>query len=991
MTSQHPAPLAPWYETFHELMAYRVREVLLVSSPYDAFTLEEDGRLTERLFLEYAELNLSSAPRITHASTGARALEIMRERRFDLIITMVRLEDVDVNAFGRLVKQAHPEVPVVLLSFSEADLKRFPGGVDRTLLDGVFVWTGDARILLAIIKLVEDARNVEHDTKLAGVRVIIIVEDRERRYSSFLTLLYRELMLQSASLIAEGINEAHKMIRMRARPKLLLATTFEQAIEQYALYRDHAYAIISDVRFPRCGIEDPEAGYELVRMIRSEDPDLPILLQSAEPDSSERAEELGVHHVDKNSTNLLRRIRDFLKESLGFGDFIFRLPDRTEVARARNVFEMEEILNNVPLASVEFHGTRDHFSRWLMARGLFHLAAQLRPRTIADFGGAEGARQHILSILRQARLDEQEAVISDFPARRRGPQGVFVRLGRGSVGGKARGIAFMNSLLSRTGLSHRYPELEIRTPRTIAIGTDEFDRFLEDNVLVEQVHRIETDRDLLERFVAARLSSDLLRDLEIAIREMSGPLAVRSSSLLEDAQFMPFAGIYATYMLPNSHPNPNVRFDELRRAVKAVYASTFSKNARSYIEGTPYSVEEEKMGVIIQKMVGRRRGPRFYPHVSGVALSYNYYPFGEQRAEDGLALVALGLGHIVVGGGGVLQFSPGTPALLPQFPSPSDFLRDSQSYFCALDMSRHTVDFSLGYESSLVRAELSDAEVDGTLQRVASVYSFEDDLIRDNLSLPGPRVVTFNNILRWGSIPLAPALLDLLQASRHGLGCPVEIEFAIDLGDGDTPARLYILQIRPQATLIMGPVPNLDAAGGEDTLCFSSKALGHGLIKDVRDVVYVRQGTIESLSTPLIANAVGEINGELSAARRPYLLIGPGRWGSSDVRLGIPVEWSQISGARVIVETSFSDRAVEPSQGSHFFHNLTAHQIGYLTISRSGRDSLEGFVDWEWLDRQPAERERQEVRHVAFEEPLSIYLDGRSGKATVLKPRSSGA
>jgi DNA-binding NarL/FixJ family response regulator len=988
MNESSPPQRPPWYETFHELMAYRVREVLLVSSPYDAFTLEEDGRLTERLFLEYAELNLSSAPRITHASTGARALELLGERRFDLVITMVRVEDVDVNAFARLAKAAHPELPVVLLSFSEADLKRFPGGVDRTVLDGVFVWTGDARILLAIIKLVEDARNVANDTQLAGVRVIIIVEDRERRYSSFLTLLYRELMIQSASMIAEGINEAHKLIRMRARPKLLLATNFEQALEYYALYRDFAYAIISDVRFPRCGVEDPEAGYELVRLIRGEDPEIPILLQSAEPNTALRAEDLGAHHVDKNSANLLRRIREFLKESLGFGDFVFRRPDRTEVARARNVFEMEEVLNTVSPESVEYHGSRDHFSRWLIARGLFHLAEQLRPRTIVEFGGVEGARQHIVSVLRQARLDEQEAVISDFPGRRRGPQGVFIRLGRGSVGGKARGIAFMNSLLARTGLLHRFPDLEIRTPRTIAIGTDEFDRFLEENVLAEQVHHMKSDREVLDRFVSGRLSAELLRDLEITIRDFSGPIAVRSSSLLEDAQFMPFAGIYATYMLPNEHTNPNVRFDELRRAVKAVYASTFSRNARAYVEGTPYSLEEEKMSVVIQQMVGRRYGSRFYPHLSGVALSYNYYPFGDQRAEEGLVLIALGLGHIVVGGGAVLQFAPTAPNLLPQFPTPAEFLKNSQSHFYALDMSHPTIDFERGHTASLVRAELSDAEGDGTLMHVGSVYSTEDDLIRDNLTLPGPRVVTFNNILRWGSIPLAPALVELLQATRHGLGCPVEIEFAVDLGDGNSTARLYVLQVRPQATLITGTVPNLDAFPREDMLCYTKRSLGHGFIRDIRDVVYVKLRRLDARETPRVASAVGDVNATLVAEQRPYLLIGPGRWGSADMQLGVPVEWSQIAGARVIIETSFTDRSVEPSQGSHFFHNITSHQIGYLTIARPGTGPEDNFIDFEWLERHPAIHEDRDIRHVRFEEPLVTYLDGRSGKATILKPRN---
>lgn len=1001
-------PRVPWFYGFRDLIAYRVREILLVSSPYDAFTLEEDGRLTERLYAEYSELNLSMAPRITHASTGAQAIALLAERRFDLVITMVRLEDVAVMSLGARLKQLYPDLPVVLLAFSEADLENYRRGETAlphpnpsssigdprggSPIDGVFVWTGNARILLAIIKLVEDAKNVGHDTEAAEVRVIIVVEDSVRRYSSFLTLLYTELMTQSASLIAEGVNEVHKLMRMRARPKILLATTYEEAVDCFERYRDYAFALISDVRFSRGGVDDPSAGFELIRYIRREDPELPILLQSAEPANLLRARDLGVHHADKNSKSLLREIRDFMKESLGFGDFIFRLEDRTEVARARNLAEMEAVLRTLPAASIEYHGARNHFSLWLMARSMFGLARLLKPRTITDFKDIEGVRQHLLTVLRRARSNEREGMITDFSDRLAGSRTGFVRIGKGSVGGKARGIAFIHSMIAREGLLNRFPELEIKTPRTIAISTDEFDRFVDENGLLEPKLRNLDDREVIERFLDARLPNALMRDLEIEWSEIEGPIAVRSSSLLEDAQFQPFAGIYATYMLPNTHPNPHVRFDELCRAVKAVYASTFSKNARAYIEGTTYSLEEEKMGVVIQEMVGRRYQDRFYPHASGVALSYNYYPVGPQRAEDGVVLLALGLGHIVVSGGKVLRFSPRCPGMLPQFPTPAEYLRYSQSQFFALDMKRQTVDFASGAESSLVLAELSAAEADGALRFSGSVYATADDQIRDTLSVAGPRLVTFNNILKWNAIPLPAAIEELLELARRGLGCPVEIEFALDAKDGKDPARLYVLQIRPLATQSTELPSAPDVLDGALVFCRAPRSLGHGVVRDLYDVVYVRQKELEPITAASIAAAVGAVNASLQAERRPYLLIGPGRWGSSDPRLGVPVEWSQIAGAKVIVEIDLSDRAVEPSQGSHFFHNILSRQIGYLTVLGQGEDT---FIDLEWLDAQPAERERDGVRHVRLEEPLSVYLDGRKGCATVigeaLRPLEKGA
>ena len=1005
ITEPHPAAASaaaaadPWYVTFHDLMAFRVREILLVSSPYDAFTLEVDGRLTERVFTLHSELNLTTAPRITHVSTGARAMELLAVRRFDLVMTMVRIADTDVSAFGRGVKQKYPTMPVVLLVLNETDLGAFPGGVDAQAVDHVFWWTGDARIILAIIKLVEDSRNAPHDTRTAGVRCIIVVEDSVRRYSSFLSMLYAVLMTQSNSLSAEGFNDLTRLMRMRARPKVLLARNYEDAMALFHRYHDFVVAVVTDVRYPRGGEDDAGAGVALVRAIRAEEPELPVMMQSADHDNAALAVELGVHYADKNSTDLLKRIQSFVTESLGFGDFTFRLPDRTPVGRARDMWELEQMVRTVPVESIEYHAARNHFSLWMMARCMFDLARRVRPAKLSDFSGPEGVRQYLLSLLEDARRKQQEGVITDFSSKYAGPQTPFLRLGGGSIGGKARGLAFVSSMLARHQLRRKFEGLVVDIPRSIVLPTDEFDRFMERNCVLFGGLDALDEKAVLERCLAGRLSESTMADLRSAVASMKGPLAVRSSSLLEDSQLQAFAGIYSTYMLPNNHPDPEVRFEELCRAVKGVYASTYSADARAYIAGSPYSIEEEKMGVLIQQVVGRAYGTRFYPHVSGVAVSYNYYPVGHQKADDGLAMVALGLGQTVVEGSAVLQFSPSTPSVLPQFGSTHDYLRFSQRQFWALDLSRTRVDFTQGTSASLLHLDIAEAEPDGTLKLVGSVYRADDDAIREDLNLGGPRVVSFHNVLKWGAVPLAEALAELLKLFRDGMGCPVEIEFALDAGEWGQhvpfaegrepqPPMLYVLQVRPQGTQQSDVAVDIEDVAPESVLCCSDRSLGHGIIDNIRDVVFVKRQDLEARETPAVAEQVGQINARLVAEKRPYLLIDPGRWGSSDPRLGIPVKWSQIAGAKVIVETRFGEREVEPSQGAHFFHNVTSFRIGYLTLSNVDRRDTahKRAIDLAWLEAQPACGETADVRHVRLAHPIRVMLDGKHGAATILKP-----
>ncbi|MEE8410269.1 MAG: PEP/pyruvate-binding domain-containing protein, partial [Myxococcota bacterium] len=816
-------------------------------------------------------------------------------------------------------------------------------------------------------------------------------------YSTFLTELYSELMLQAQSLVAEGINNLHKLLRMRARPKVLHARTYEEAITLYRRLEKRVFAVITDVRYSRGGEMDPEAGFRLVETIRAERPNLPLLVQSADVETAQRAADIGVLWVDKNSPSLLRQLRQFVSEHLGFGDFIFRMPDFSEAARARDMFQMEQVLATVPDESLAYHTARNDLAVWFTARSMFDLADMVRPDALADFETVDETRAFLLELMYHSRMREQDGRITDLSSRPVSHESSFVRIGTGSIGGKARGIAFANSWLVQNQVLDEFEGLDIRIPRTLVIGTEDFDLFLEHNGIAERLAKFADDRELTQAFLDGDLSDEFREDLHQVWQHFDGPVAVRSSSLLEDLQFQPFSGVYATYMLPNNHPDMGKRFEELCRAIKAVYASTYCENARSYIANTAFRHEEEKMGIVIQEMVGQEKNDRYYPHISGVALSYNFYPVDGQKPEDGTALAALGLGHMVVTGGAVLRFSPTSPGVLPQFKSASDYARLSQRQFFAVDMTKPEIDFLAGVESSLSLYDLSAAEEDGSLTPVGSVYSPDDDTVRDSLKAPGQRIVTLNNVLKWNAIPLAPALKELLRVLGQGMGCAVEIEFAVDMADWGKPTprgrnretpTLYVLQIRPLATHFLQQQIDIDDFPAADVLCRSNQSLGHGVFDDVHDLVYIRRDALEVSSTQKIGEQIGAINAELRAERAPYVLVGPGRWGSSDPRLGIPVEWRQISGARVIAETPLEGRKVEPSQGTHFFQNITSLGIGYLTLdcsSRQGSDG-DGFIDTDWLDLQDAVHETSAVRHIRFDDPMRVYLDGRRGRATILRP-----
>jgi CheY-like chemotaxis protein len=972
-------------------MPHRVREVLLLSSRYDAFVLEEDGHLTEQIFLEYKSLSLSSAPRFTHVTTFEAAFELLRSRRFDMVLCVAREAANDLLEFATEVKRLWPEQPLVVLGFETADLSQIKRRKKSAAVDAMFVWNGDAKILLAIIKHIEDRQNVDNDIEVAGVRVILVVEDSIRYYSSFLAALYPELMKQSHSLFFEGLNRLQRLLRMRTRPKVLHAKTYEEALATYEAYRDNMLALISDVGFPREGKLDPDAGIRLVRRVRAELPDLPVLLQSADRDYQEQADTLEVQFVTKDSPALLHTVRQFLVDYLGFGPFVFRLPNGHEVGRASDVRELANIIQTVPLESLEYHARRNHISNWLMARSEFELAEILRPQDVADFPSLEDVREFILTALEARFRQVRKGVIADFSTRAFDPENLFQRIGEGSLGGKARGIAFLNHLLTQDCCSGRLAGLQIQIPASIVLATDAYEQYMEANGLLELASQDRTDCEILDRFLQAPLPDEVVGALQIILSKIHGPLAVRSSSLLEDDMLHPFAGIYGTVMIPNQSPDPATRLRDLCDAIRTVYATAYFSNAHAYLANTGHRVEEERMAVIVQRVVGRPHAELFYPDLAGVAHSFNYYPVGPLKAEDGVVQMVLGLGRMVVDGGQALRFCPRHPEVLPQFASPKLVLKNSQRSFYGLDLSRQWKDCDAGFSGNQVLCELERAATDGTFRAVGSIYDAQNDKITENLLQPGARVVTFSNILKHQAIPLAPALAELLDIITDGMGMPVELEFACDMGDwgiptgGEGPREqpvFYPLQVRPILTRHTLHEVQPEEFNPDQIICRSSQALGHGYFNEIQDVVYVKPDAFDPAQTPTIAREVERINAALLREGRPYILIGPGRWGSSDHWLGIPVQWSQISQARIIIEASREGYNVDPSQGTHFFHNLTALGLGYFTIppgASKGAQQIDNFVDWNWLEAQPPKNETAFLRHISPATPLVAYLDGRTG------------
>lgn len=981
-TSPPSSPGARLHD-YQDLMRHRILHVLLVATPYERFVLEEAGELSERLLGEFRNLDVHYAPGLTGVSTGGEALDLVRrEESINLVITTPRVADMSPERLALQI-QAVRDIPVVLLAWDPAELHGFAPRYGSPI-DRAFLWQGDARVLQAIVKSVEDWRNVEHDTRSVGVQVILLIEDNVRHYSSFLPSMYSELLEHSQRVISEGLNLSQKILRMRARPKVLLCTTFEEALRAFQRFGGDVLGIISDVEFPFKPGNEPslEAGLRFAETVRATYRDIPIVLHSSKPENAKLARQVRAEFLLKGTPHLLEDLRKVMVQDFCFGPFIFRGENDKYVDRADDLRGLEEKLRTIPVDSLLYHGRQNHFSRWLKARTEFALAHALRPRQLEDYGGEpEKLRADLIHAIAEYRFERDQTVVADFDRKTFDLGSDFYRIGGGSLGGKARGLAFVRRLISTHGLRWRFPGVRIAIPTTAVLGTDVFDSFLDANDLRSFAIDCQNDEELWQRFRETPFPEEAERDLTAFLEQVQKPLAVRSSSLLEDSLYQPFTGVYDTRMVRNNAGSLAERVAQAELAVKRVWASTFSQHTKAYFQATAFRLEEEKMAVMLQCIVGAPHGSRFYPDVAGVARSHNFYPSPPMTAEDGIAAVALGLGCAIVEGGACLRFCPRYPMHVPQLSSVTEALETTQREFWALRLA--------GDDGLAMREEafgLDAAEKDGTLGRVGSTYSPENDVIYDGISRPGPRVVTFAPILKQNLFPLAEILRTLLQVGQEGVGAPVEIEFAINLDvPRGQPKELGFLQVRPLALARESEAIELGEVESGAVLCASRQVLGNGRLEGIRDLVVVDFQHFDRAHSREAAMEIGRLNGKLLAAGRPYVLIGVGRWGSRDPWLGIPVNWSQVAGAKVIVEAGLRDLKVTPSQGSHFFQNLTSFNVGYFTV---GPDDGKGRVDWDWLAAQPAESTAADVRHLRLAEPVLIKMNGAKGEGVILKPPS---
>ncbi len=976
--------------SFSTLMSWQVKSILLVSSIYDSFTFEEDGNLTEMLTSEYFELNLTYTPIIHRVSTAQQAINRIKAIPPDLVISMPRVGDMDVFEFGREVKQIQPDLTVILLAYDTRELAYLKSRHLETDIDRIFVWQGDARLFLTIIKLVEDYRNAEFDAISAGVKVILLIEDSIRFYSAYLPTLYTEIVEQTQVLMTDGANRMQKMKRMRARPKIILATTYEEGVRLWHQFGNNVLGIITDARFPKSGQVTADAGMQFALMARSADPRIPILMQSTEAANKPIAHDAGIAFINKSSPTLLRKLRDFLRGYLGFGEFHFRHPDGTIISSAHSLRELAKLLNTIPDESVALHARRNDFSTWLMARTEFDLAKAIRPIHSDEFASVDELRQYLLSAIDIYRHQVRAGIVEEFSRDSFEIDSGITRFGKGSLGGKGRGLAFINSLLDSYKIENKIPGVRIHVPPSAVVATGVFEEFIERNNLLALALSDTEDKVIREAFLAASLPEQIIEELSVFLENTTHPLAVRSSSLLEDSSHQPFAGIYDTFMLPNDDPDLSTRLNQLCTAIRLIYASTFYSDSKSYISSTPNRLEEERMAVIIQKIVGNKYDNYIYPHFAGVARSHDYYPIEEMKAEDGVASIALGLGRTVVDGGRAVRFSPVFPRKLYQFSSPADYLKNAQREFYALDLSApwpgepDPQTGSVDYDNNIVQLDLAQAHEHETLTYLGSVYSQENDTITEGVYRPGVKLVTFAGILSGDYFPLAEALKFLLAVGKSGFSCNIEIEFAVKLAPpSEGPHELAFLQIRP---LVFGTTQDecdLSRINPDRVVCSCARALGHGRMENIRDLIYVDPEKFDRSKTVAIASEIGAYNAQLTQAGRPYILIGPGRWGSADHWLGIPVTWGQISGVGCIVETEMADMVVAPSQGTHFFQNITSFGIGYFTVNSISEPQS---LNTDWLANQNATTETKYIKHVTLETPLEVIIDGRSGKGIVLHP-----
>ncbi|MBN1165196.1 MAG: hypothetical protein JXB45_11500 [Candidatus Krumholzibacteriota bacterium] len=970
-------------EIYHDLMQFRVREILLVATIYDAFILEQEGKLTELLFGEYYQLNLSTAPRVTSVAFGEQALEMLEERSFDLVILTTRIDEMTPFELCRKIKENNPSLPVLLLLSDDKDLELIKNQDDRSIkFDRVFTWNGDAKVLLAMVKYVEDRMNVDNDTRIGLVRVILLVEDSVHYYSRYLPVLSVEIMKQTQRIIAdENLDEMNKLLRMRTRPKVLLAEDYEEAVRIFEKYRDYLLCVISDVKFPKASRMEEKAGKELIEYFKSRTDSLPVLLQSSNPDNIRIAQNLGVSFLDKNSDNLSHDLTEFIFNHLGFGDFIFRDRRGNRIAAARSMAEFRNLLHTVPDESLVYHSNQNHFSSWLMARGEIQIAKYMQPIKVSDFDSYENLRLHLIEICDIVHRQKTRGKVIFYDEAIQPREENLLQLSGGSVGGKGRGMVFLNMLLENLDLFSISPQVNILIPRTAIIGTEEYDRFMEENNL-RDISSGSADYGLIKKlFLRSSLSGELRSKLRRFLREVKEPLAVRSSSLFEDSKSQPFSGIYETYFLPNNHADIEVRQRQLEEAVKLVYSSVYSDSARSYLEAVNYKVGDEKMAVLIQRVTGNRFNGRFYPHISGLAQSYNYYPVSYLEPEDGIAIMGVGLGKYVVEGEKSWRFCPKYPEM--EFISQEDMLKDTQTRFYALNLQAGDFDLAGNSNATLQLLELEEAESDGTVDYSVSVWDNDSGSIRTGIQYRGPRIVNFASILKYNYLPLARTIDAVLGIIKNSMGMPVQIEFALDLNaDREGKRNFYILQIKPLLGDLLDHRFKLESIDHEKLMLYSDRAMGNGVIDDIRDIIFIDPELFDRTKTVEMKTELEKINRAAVRSGARYILIGPGRWGSRDRFIGIPVRWSDISNARVIVEVEMEGFHFDASLGSHFFHNVTSNGVGYFAVSaRSGAS----FIDWEWLRKQPVLTRAGYFIHARTEDPLTVKMDGRHSVAVIEK------
>lgn len=968
-------------DVFHDLMPFKVKEILLVANLYDAYSIEGEGRFSDHMLGEYYQMSLTSIPRVTGVSGEEEAFSRLKARHYDMIIIMIGVDKENPLVLCKKIKEIYPYIPTFLLLNSPGDVtfvkKQKSLGIP---FDNYFVWTGESKVFFAMVKLLEDRVNVDNDTKKGLTRVILIVEDSAEYYSSYLPMLYTLVMEQTKSLIEDvSTDELYKVLKLRARPKILLASNYEDSITIYNKYKDSLLCVISDMRFPKNGVMHDLAGFDLIKHVKAELPNLPSVLQSSDPENARYAHTLKSNFINKNSESLLQDLKSFINYYLGFGHFVYRDTNGRQIAVAKSMKEFEAYLQTVPEDSLVYHSMKNHFSLWLMARGEVKIAKMINPIMVSDFNSLKELREFLIDIVRKRRREMNKGKVVNFDESAVIDETNVVSLSGGSLGGKGRGLAFVNTLIYSFELGRLLPGINIKTPVTAIIGTDEFDMFMERNHLWNKVKE-EKDFDILKKlFIEGSISYTLEKELRIFIKLITKPLAVRSSSLFEDSMSQPFSGIFGTYLLPNNNPDPEIRLRQLSEAIKLVFSSIYSKNARTYFEAINYKVEQEKMAIVIQEVVGNRFEDVFYPHISGTAQSFNFYPVSHMTPQDGFAVMAVGLGQYVVEGERAFRFSPAYPTL--DIISHLDLYKNSQVSFYAVDMAKKELNLLEGENAGLITLDIGNAERHGTLQHSASVLNTDNDTIIPGLEVPGPRVINFADILKYDYVPMAHTLRVVLEVVTEAFGTPVEIEFAVDLTKDEAGnASFYLLQIKPLVGSWAGYSIDPETIDRDALILITNKSMGNGVINDISDLIYVEPESFNSMHTNEMAEEIDLLNEKMMKENRQYVLLGPGRWGSRDRFLGIPVAWPQISNAKVIVEISLPNFHVDASLGSHFFHNVTSMNVGYFSV---GHEKNEGNIIWAKIKKQEVIEQGKFFRHVRFEKPLIIRMDGKKGMAVI--------